>query len=193
MAPAYADREVSKILFGACANTVSSWIYWGTHGVLLTSDPSDAILGSDDYPKGFRRPNCSLAGDAGFIDPQNPCCGSRHGQGIARSIQSQSENVFLADHELCNPAIRRLESKRWISAMGRKREQSRGALLHPDVEWRRATDGETSERQRLVRGAGLIFVASEAARRLKACSGVDAAAMILQRRSRLTLNLKPTS
>ena len=101
MAPAYADREASKILFGACANTVSSWIYWGTHGVLLTSDPSDAILGSDDYPKGFRRPNCSLAGDAGFIDPQNPCCGSRHGEGIARSIQSQSENVFLADHELC--------------------------------------------------------------------------------------------
>src|ERR1700723_85007 len=91
----------------------------------------------------------ALLQDAGFIDPQNPCCGSRHGQGISRSIQSQSENVFLVDHEL---GIRRLESKRWISAMGRKREQSQGALLHPDVEWRRAADAETSERQRRVRG-----------------------------------------
>jgi transcriptional regulator len=42
--------------------------------------------------------------------------GSQHGQGIARSIQQQSEDVLLVDHGTLYPALQRLESKGWISA-----------------------------------------------------------------------------
>ena len=37
--------------------------------------------------------------------------GSRHGQGIARSIQQQSEDVFLVDHGSLYLALQRLEEK----------------------------------------------------------------------------------
>src|ERR1700709_792016 len=42
--------------------------------------------------------------------------GSRHGQGIARSIQQQSEDVFLVDHGSLYLALQRLEEKGWVSA-----------------------------------------------------------------------------
>jgi transcriptional regulator len=42
--------------------------------------------------------------------------GSQHGQGIARAIQQQSEDVLLVDHGTLYPALQRLESKGWISA-----------------------------------------------------------------------------
>src|ERR1022692_4339472 len=37
--------------------------------------------------------------------------GSRHGQGISRSIQQQSEDVFLVDHGSLYLALQRLEAK----------------------------------------------------------------------------------
>ena len=36
--------------------------------------------------------------------------GSRHGQGIARSIQQQSEDLFLVDHGSLYLALQRLEN-----------------------------------------------------------------------------------
>src|SRR6266849_7325110 len=42
--------------------------------------------------------------------------GPQHGQGIARAIQEQSEDVLLVDHGALYPALQRLEVKRWISA-----------------------------------------------------------------------------
>jgi len=42
--------------------------------------------------------------------------GSRHGQGIARSIQQESEDVFLVDHGSLYLALHRLEEKGWVSA-----------------------------------------------------------------------------
>jgi PadR family transcriptional regulator, regulatory protein PadR len=42
--------------------------------------------------------------------------GSRHGQAIARSIQQQSEDVFLVDHGSLYLALQRLESKGWVKA-----------------------------------------------------------------------------
>jgi DNA-binding PadR family transcriptional regulator len=44
--------------------------------------------------------------------------GSQHGQGIARAIQQQSQDVLLVDHGTLYPALQRLESKGWISAVG---------------------------------------------------------------------------
>jgi DNA-binding PadR family transcriptional regulator len=42
--------------------------------------------------------------------------GPPHGQGIARSIQRQSEEVFFVDHGSLYLALQRLEDKKWISA-----------------------------------------------------------------------------
>lgn len=42
--------------------------------------------------------------------------GPQHGQGIARAIQEQSEDVLLVDHGALYPALQRLENKGWISA-----------------------------------------------------------------------------
>lgn len=42
--------------------------------------------------------------------------GPQHGQGIARAIQEQSEDVLLVDHGALYPALQRLEAKGWIAA-----------------------------------------------------------------------------
>jgi PadR family transcriptional regulator, regulatory protein PadR len=42
--------------------------------------------------------------------------GPQHGQGIARAIQEQSEDVLLVEHGALYPALQRLEAKGWISA-----------------------------------------------------------------------------
>ena len=40
----------------------------------------------------------------------------QHGQGIARAIQDQSEDVLLVEHGALYPALQRLEAQGWISA-----------------------------------------------------------------------------
>ena len=42
--------------------------------------------------------------------------GPEHGQGIARAIQLNSEDVLLVDHGALYPALQRLEAQNWISA-----------------------------------------------------------------------------
>ena len=42
--------------------------------------------------------------------------GPRHGQGIARAIELNSEDVLLVDHGALYPALQRLEGQKWISA-----------------------------------------------------------------------------
>jgi transcriptional regulator len=42
--------------------------------------------------------------------------GPQHGQGIARQIQEQSEQVLLVDHGSLYPALQRLEDRGWIEA-----------------------------------------------------------------------------
>jgi PadR family transcriptional regulator, regulatory protein PadR len=42
--------------------------------------------------------------------------GAQHGQGIARLIQQQSEDVFLVDHGSLYLALQRLEEKGWVNA-----------------------------------------------------------------------------
>ena len=42
--------------------------------------------------------------------------GKQHGQGIARAIQEQSEDVLLVEHGALYPALQRLEAQGWISA-----------------------------------------------------------------------------
>jgi PadR family transcriptional regulator, regulatory protein PadR len=78
--------------------------------------------------------------------------GASHGQGIARSIQRQSDQVFLVDHGSLYLALQRLEEKKWISARwgvsdnNRKArfysltEKGRAQLVEKESQWRRLTE-----------------------------------------------------
>jgi len=76
-----------------------------------------------------------------------PC----HGQGVARIIQRQSEEVFFVDHGSLYLALQRLEDKKWIRARWGVSENNRKArfytltpkgrdhLIDKTTEWRRLT------------------------------------------------------
>jgi transcriptional regulator len=78
--------------------------------------------------------------------------GARHGQGIARSIQQQSEDVFLVDHGSLYLALQRLETKGWVKGEWGVSENNRrarfytltakgrGQLTHKTGEWRRISN-----------------------------------------------------
>lgn len=77
--------------------------------------------------------------------------GPQHGQGIARAIQSQSDDVLLVDHGSLYPALQRLESRGWIEAEWGASDNNRKArfykltrqgrkhLAHQTSQWRRMT------------------------------------------------------
>src|SRR5579862_3527934 len=84
--------------------------------------------------------------------------GSCHGQGIARSIQRQSEEVFFVDHGSLYLALQRLEDKKWISAKWDVSENNRKARFYSlTAKGRRQLVEKTSEWQRLTRAMGLIL------------------------------------
>jgi len=56
--------------------------------------------------------------------------GSQHGQGVSRSIQRQSEEVFFVDHGSLYLALQRLEDKRWIAAKWGVSENNRRARFY---------------------------------------------------------------
>ena len=75
--------------------------------------------------------------------------GPQHGQGIARAIQKQSENVLIVDHGSLYPALQRIEDRGFISAEWGVSENNRKArfyaltrkgrneLTREESEWRR--------------------------------------------------------
>jgi transcriptional regulator len=77
--------------------------------------------------------------------------GPQHGQGIARSIQAQSEDVLLVDHGSLYPALQRLEDKGWIAAEWGTSENNRRARFYTLTKLgRQQLARETSQWQRLV-------------------------------------------
>jgi len=84
--------------------------------------------------------------------------GQCHGQGIARSIQRQSEEVFFVDHGSLYLALQRLEDKKWISAKWGISENNRRARFYSlTAKGRQQLTEKTSEWQRLTRAMGLIL------------------------------------
>lgn len=84
--------------------------------------------------------------------------GSRHGQGIARSIQRQSEEVFLVDHGSLYLALQRLEERDWISAEWGLSDNNRKARFYTlTAKGREQLVQKTGEWQRLTRAMGLIL------------------------------------
>lgn len=83
-----------------------------------------------------------------------PC----HGQGIARSIQSQSEDVFLVEHGSLYVALQRLEEKNWIRAKWGVSENNRKARFYSLTEkGREQLVEKTGQWRRLTRAVGLIL------------------------------------
>jgi transcriptional regulator len=83
-----------------------------------------------------------------------PC----HGQGVARSIQRQSEEVFFVDHGSLYLALQRLEEKKWISAKWGVSENNRKARFYSlTPKGREQLVRKTSEWERLTKAMGLIL------------------------------------
>jgi PadR family transcriptional regulator, regulatory protein PadR len=83
-----------------------------------------------------------------------PC----HGQGVARLIQRQSQEVFLVDHGSLYVALQRLEDKKWISAKWGVSENNRKARFYSlTAKGRGQLVQKIGEWQRLTRAMGLIL------------------------------------
>ncbi len=83
-----------------------------------------------------------------------PC----HGQGVARLIQRQSEEVFLVDHGSLYVALQRLEDKKWIRAKWGVSENNRKARFYSiTAKGREQLAEKTGEWRRLTRAMGLIL------------------------------------
>lgn len=88
--------------------------------------------------------------------------GSCHGQGIARSIQRQSEDVLFVDHGSLYLALQRLEDRKWVTAKWGTSENNRRARFYSLTQKGRAQLLEkTGEWERLTRAMGLILRSSE--------------------------------
>jgi transcriptional regulator len=84
--------------------------------------------------------------------------GRHHGQGIARAIQRQSEEVFFVDHGSLYLALQRLEDKRLISAKWGVSENNRKARFYSlTARGREHLAEKTTEWERLTRAMGLIL------------------------------------
>jgi PadR family transcriptional regulator PadR len=89
--------------------------------------------------------------------------GRQHGQGVARTIQRQSEEVFFVDHGSLYLALQRLEDKKWIGAEWGLSENNRKARFYSLTEkGREQLTQKTNEWQRLTRAMGLILSGEEA-------------------------------
>ena len=84
--------------------------------------------------------------------------GSQHGQGIARAIQEQSEDVLLVDHGALYPALQRLESKGWIAAKWGNSENNRKARFYALTKaGRKQLVDETSQWRKLAAAIGRVL------------------------------------
>jgi PadR family transcriptional regulator PadR len=87
--------------------------------------------------------------------------GSRHGQGIARSIRHQSEDAFLVDHGSLYLALQRLEDQDLISGKWGLSENNRKARFYSlTVKGRQRLMAKRSEWERLARAMALVLGAS---------------------------------
>src|SRR5579863_805499 len=84
--------------------------------------------------------------------------GAQHGQGIARAIQEQSEDVLLVDHGALYPALQRLEEKGWISAKWGNSENNRKARFYTLTKiGRKQLVEETSQWRKLATAIGRVL------------------------------------
>lgn len=89
-------------------------------GILPSAKPNSAALWVVILPKSMASDEKNrvalLQGTLDLLILRILLFGPQHGQGIARAIQLNSEDVLLVEHGALYPALQRLEAKDWISA-----------------------------------------------------------------------------
>ncbi len=84
--------------------------------------------------------------------------GPIHGQGIARTIQRQSEEVLVVDHGSLYLALQRLEDSKLISAKWGTSENNRRARFYAlTAKGREHLTAKQDQWNRLTRAMGLIL------------------------------------
>ena len=87
--------------------------------------------------------------------------GPHHGQGVARSIQRQSEEVLFVDHGSLYLALQRLEDRKWIRARWGVSDNNRRARFYELTAKGRAQLAEkTSQWNRLTGAVARILNAA---------------------------------
>ena len=99
--------------------------------------------------RGNRQHAAHLQGTLDLLILRTLIFGPQHGQGIARAIQRESEDVLIVDHGSLYPALQRLENRGFIAAEWGTSDNNRKArfyrltakgrkeLTHEESEWRR--------------------------------------------------------
>jgi PadR family transcriptional regulator PadR len=89
--------------------------------------------------------------------------GACHGQGIARSIQQQSEDVFLVDHGSLYLALQRLEEKGWVKGAWGVSENNRKARFYTlTAKGRKELTQKTQQWRRVASAISRILEPGEA-------------------------------
>jgi PadR family transcriptional regulator PadR len=84
--------------------------------------------------------------------------GRCHGQGIARAIGRQSEEVLFVDHGSLYLALQRLEAQGWVGARWGLSENNRKARFYSlTAKGRSQLVEKTSQWRRLARAIGMIL------------------------------------
>src|SRR5438309_4043322 len=88
--------------------------------------------------------------------------GRQHGQGIARVIQQQSDNVLIVDHGSLYPALQRLEARGFIDAKWGTSDSNRRARFYTlSKKGRRELTREQGEWRRIAAAIMRILGRSE--------------------------------
>jgi len=83
-----------------------------------------------------------------------PC----HGQGVARLIQRQSEEVFFVDHGSLYLALQRLEDKKWIRAKWGVSDNNRKARFYTlTAKGRAQLTAKTSQWNKLAKAMEMVL------------------------------------
>jgi PadR family transcriptional regulator, regulatory protein PadR len=89
--------------------------------------------------------------------------GPQHGQGIARTIQHNSDDELLVEHGALYPALQRLEAREWISAEWGISDNNRRARFYALTKaGRKQLTVETSRWRRLAGAIGRVLGPDEA-------------------------------
>jgi transcriptional regulator len=84
--------------------------------------------------------------------------GPQHGQGIARAIEQQAEDVLLVDHGSLYPALQRLEERGWIDAEWGVSDNNRKARFYELTrQGRKQLVAQTNQWRRLTAAIGRIL------------------------------------
>jgi PadR family transcriptional regulator len=85
-----------------------------------------------------------------------------HGHGIAKAIQSQSDDLLLVDHGSLYPALHRLVRKKWLAAAWEDTPKGRPMKFYRLTPLgRKQLVAEESNWRELARAIGLVLSRSE--------------------------------